>query len=107
VRWVSELIEGLGEVDLAFQDLIVDVHGVLVGEGVDTREHLVEEDAECPPVDGLSVAFVEEHFGGEVLGGPTERVGAALADLGEAEVGELEVAGVVDEEVFGLEVATN
>ena len=49
--------------------------------------------------------FVEQNLGGEVLGRAAERVGAALAVLREAEVSQLQVAELVDEQVLGLQVA--
>ena len=55
------------ELNLTLEDLLIDGHRVVVIEGVNAREHLVREDAERPPVDGLSVALVEEHFGRQVL----------------------------------------
>lgn len=48
---------------------MVDGHGIFVTEGVDAGQHLVEEDAEGPPVDGLAMALVEQDFGRQVLGG--------------------------------------
>jgi len=57
------LVKIARELNLAFEDLLVDCHRVVIIERIDTREHLVREDAECPPVDRLSVAFVEKYFG--------------------------------------------
>lgn len=58
------LVKIARELNLAFEDLLVDGHGVVVVEGVNTCKHLVGEDAERPPVNGFAVAFVEEYFGG-------------------------------------------
>ena len=44
-------------VDLAAQDLLVDAEGVVVEEGRVAGQHLVEEDAEGPPVHRLVVTF--------------------------------------------------
>ena len=51
------------ELNLALKDLLIDGHGVVVVEGVDTGNHLIGQDAQCPPVNGLAMTFVEEHFG--------------------------------------------
>ena len=51
------------ELNLTLEDLLIDGHGVVVVEGVDTGNHLIGEDAECPPVNGLAMTFVEENFG--------------------------------------------
>lgn len=50
------LVKALRELDFALEDLLVDGHGVLVVEGVDAGQHLVDEDAQAPPVDRLAVA---------------------------------------------------
>ena len=95
------------ELDLAFQNLLVDGHGVVVVEGVDPSDHLVGEDAERPPVDGLAVAFVEKHLGRQVLGSTAQSVGARLAVLGEAEVCQFEVPLRVDQDVLRLQVTVD
>ena len=46
-----------GVLDPAREDLLVDSEGALVVEGRVAGEHLVDEDAESPPVDGLAVAL--------------------------------------------------
>jgi hypothetical protein len=53
------------------------------------------------------VSLVEENLGRDVLGGAAQRVGLEGHPLREAEVGDLEVAGLVQEEVLGLEVAVD
>jgi len=95
------------ELDLALENLLVDRHGVVVVERVDSCDHLVGENAESPPIDGLAMAFVKENLGGEILGSSTEGVRAGLAVLCEAEVRQLEVALGVDEDVFGLQVTVD
>lgn len=99
---VYVLVEGAGEFDLALEDLLIDEHGVVVGEGVDAGEHLVEEDAEGPPVDGLPVALVQQHLGGEVLRGPAQRVRARLHVLRKAEVRQLQVSFFINKNIFWL-----
>lgn len=77
---------------------------------VASHEH-EEDDAAGPYVRlGAVVAAAREHLGRDVGGraaeGVEEAVGVELVgDGGEAEVGDLEVAVLVDEEVLGLEVA--
>lgn len=53
------------------------------------------------------MAFVKEHFGGKVLRRAAKRVSARLAVLGEAEVSELEVALLVDQDVLRLQVTVD
>ena len=95
------------ELDLALQDLLVDGHRVVVIERVNASDHLVSQDAQGPPVDRLAMALVEEHLGCQVLGRPTQSVSARLAVLGEAEVGQLQVALLINQDVLGLQVAVD
>ena len=54
------------------EDLSVHLVGVLVVEGREARQHLVEQDAQRPPVDRLGVALAEQQLGREVLGSAAE-----------------------------------
>jgi hypothetical protein len=54
------------------QDLAVHLVGVLIIEWGKARQHLVEQDTQSPPIDGLGVAIAKEKFGGEIFGGSTE-----------------------------------
>ena len=72
-------------------------------------EHLVEEDAQGPPVDVFSVAYAHDDLGREVLGSAAKRLGlrARLVLLGETKVGEAHVACVIKQNIFGLQVAVD
>ena len=105
--WQFLLIISAGEFDLAFQDLLVDEHGVLVGEGVDASQHLVQKNAKSPPIYGFAVTLVQQHFRRQILRRAAEGVGAPFALLREAEISQLEVAPLVDENVLWLEVAVD
>lgn len=75
--------EGLVEVfwksDFALEDFLIDGHGVLVRERVDSGIHFVNEDAKSPPICRLSMAcenyqkigreptFIQEDFRGQIL----------------------------------------
>ena len=52
-----------GELDLALENLLVNCHGIVVIERVNSGDHLVSENAKCPPVDGFAVTFVEKYLG--------------------------------------------
>lgn len=101
------LVEVLWEPDFALQDVLVNDHGVFVGEGVDACVHFVDEDAQGPPVDSLPVALVKQNFGGQVLGSPAESVSPGFYHLGKAEVSQFQVAVLSNQQVFGLEVSKN
>jgi len=53
------------------------------------------------------VTLVKKHLRGEVFGGTAERVGTGLTELGETEIRELEVAFLINQNVFGFEITVN
>lgn len=72
-----------------------------------TGQHLVEQDSECPPVDCLAVALVEENFRSDVLWGSADGVGTFGDDLGESEINHLQVSVTADHDVLGLQVSVD
>mmetsp|Transcript_1469 Transcript_1469/g.4473 ORF Transcript_1469/g.4473 Transcript_1469/m.4473 type:complete len:265 (-) Transcript_1469:1252-2046(-) len=89
----------------AAHDRVVDVHVRVGAEGRAAAEHLVDQDAETPPVARECVPAVRYNLGREVLGCAAQRVRAVLNHLGKAHVDELEVALRVEEQILGLKVA--
>ena len=82
-------------------------HSLPVGERGSAREKLEDEDAKRPNVGSLVVGLVGDDLRRHVLRGPTERPSPLLPDqlLGETKVGELDVAGGVEEQVLRLEIS--
>lgn len=101
------LIEALGEFEFALEDVVVDVHGVFVGEGVDASDHFVEEDAKGPPIGRLAVALVEEDLRREIFGRATHRERPIFNDFGEAEISDFEVAVLAEQKVLWFQVAVD
>ena len=103
--------ERLGDLEVAAADLLEEHVAVAAVEGRQARQHLVEQRAEAPPVDSAPVARAVQHLRREVLGRAAERVRAAVDGvdvlLREPEVGQAHVALVVQQHVFGLEVAVD
>lgn len=79
---------------------------VPVEERWDSHDHLEDEDAKRPPVNGEVVAVSYEHLGGQVLGSAAERVSqlTLLDELGQAEVGHKEVTVFANKHIFRLEI---
>jgi len=84
VGHVDLVADGVGEVHGAL--LNEEVHSVLVTmeEGRNTDDHLVNQDSEGPPIDGVVMTVANEHLRGEILGSSTEGVGefSVLDELG-------------------------
>ena len=87
---------------LSVEDVLVDVERLLVGEGVDTCDHFVDEDSQSPPVDGFAVALARQYLRGQVLWGAAEGEGTVFDYFSEAEIGQLEVTVMGDEDVLGF-----
>lgn len=95
----------LREVRVFVYDRLEQLHPVLVSEGREAGDHLVDEAPQAPPIHVNLVAHFLDDFGGQVLGSAADGGGCLFGreDLGEAEVRELDVANFVDDEVFRLE----
>ena len=93
------------ELVVAIHDLLVDAQGVVVVERRVARKHFEDQHAQRPPVDELVVALALDDLWSQVLRRAAEGVGAVADDLGKAEVGDLDVSLLVDEEVLRLEVS--
>lgn len=61
-----------GEGERLLENLLVHHIGVFVIERRQTSQHLVKEDTQCPPVDGLGVAVANEQLRSKVLRSSTE-----------------------------------
>eukprot|EP01139_Manchomonas_bermudensis_P005649 Amastigsp_a175486_287.p2 type:complete len:380 gc:universal Amastigsp_a175486_287:226-1365(+) len=98
------------EDEIGIHDLAIHQIGVVRVECREPREHLEEEHAEGPPVDGFVVAVALENLWRKILGGSAERPrGLALAHalFAEPKVCDAHVAFVRDQNVLGLEIAVH
>ena len=98
------LIKITREFNLAFQDLLVDCHGIIIVEGIDAGVHLVGENSKSPPVDWLAVALVEKHLRSQVFRSSTESICARLAILCETKICQFQISLFIDQNVFGLQI---
>ncbi len=101
------LIKFSGELYFAFEDLLINNHRVVVIEGVDTSNHLIGQNAQGPPVDWLSVSLIQKHFRRQILGRSAQCVSSGLTVLSKAEICQLQVAVLVDENVLWLQISVD
>mmetsp|Transcript_23181 Transcript_23181/g.54206 ORF Transcript_23181/g.54206 Transcript_23181/m.54206 type:complete len:204 (-) Transcript_23181:881-1492(-) len=84
---------------------------VLGVEGREANKHLVDENAQAPPVHCLAVSLLRQHLRGHVLRRPTEgvrRLLRSVADvLGQAEVGQLDVTVCGQKQVLWFQVTVD
>lgn len=82
------------EYDVALPDQVTQLMMVLVHERRSTGDHLVDQDAQRPPINSEVVALHVQDLRSEVLGSSTERLGVLVGckELGESKVGKFDVA---------------
>eukprot|EP00048_Salpingoeca_helianthica_P015277 m.225942 g.225942 ORF g.225942 m.225942 type:complete len:440 (-) comp16834_c0_seq1:103-1422(-) len=95
----------LGHGQVTARDLLEHVHLALGLKRRVAAPHLKHKHTNGPPVDGVSIALVDDDLRGKILRGAAHGVGAVVDALGKAKVGEANVSAVVNEHVLGLEVA--
>jgi len=100
-------VEAFGVLRLGVDNLLVNVHWVIVDEGCVACMHLIDKDAKGPPVNGLRVTLVEQDLGGDVLGSTTNGVRSLFDDLGKAKIDQFKVTVLVDHDIFRLQIAVN
>ena len=90
---------------LCVDDFTIDVHGVIILEWRVTSEHFIQQDSECPPVNGLSMALVEQNLWRYIFWSSANGVGSLSDNLGETEVNHLQVAIGANHDVLWLQVS--
>lgn len=86
----SILIEALWELNLASQDVLVNSHGVIVIEGIDSGIHFVDEHTQSPPVYSLSMALIQNNFRSNVFWSSTDcERSPFIKNLGKTKVSQL------------------
>lgn len=100
-------VEAFRVFGLCVDDLPVYVHGVLVLEGREPREHLVHQYAQRPPVHRLPVALVQQYLRRNVLRGPTDSESTLGNYFRKAEIYHLQVAVICYHDILWLQVAVN
>ena len=108
----SDVVTGLvREVHgLLFDQLVhLGVRGTAGVEGREAHNHFIGENTQGPPVDGEAVAALNQNLWRQVVGRTTEGEGLCIAfkDLGQAEIGEADIAIFVHQDVFGLEITVD
>mmetsp|Transcript_92670 Transcript_92670/g.265619 ORF Transcript_92670/g.265619 Transcript_92670/m.265619 type:complete len:200 (-) Transcript_92670:1198-1797(-) len=91
----------------AFDDVFVDLKHVVCVERHPSGHHRKHHDAKCPPIHSSIVAGLLQRLGRQVVRGAAYRVRLSDDHLGDAQVGDLAVALVVDENVLELDVAVD
>lgn len=93
------------EVEEAHRDPAVDLVGVLVVERWVAREHLKDQDSECPPVNAVVMADRHDNLRREVLWCPAQRERLVVDLFGEPKVCDFHVTVGRHEQILRLQVS--
>ena len=74
---------------LPLEDILVDKEGIIVGKGVDSSYHFVDQNSKCPPVDWLSMPLILQYLWCQILWCSAKSKSTILDLLCEAKVCEL------------------
>mmetsp|Transcript_2690 Transcript_2690/g.4397 ORF Transcript_2690/g.4397 Transcript_2690/m.4397 type:complete len:286 (+) Transcript_2690:53-910(+) len=95
------------KLELALNDLAIRHHRLVVEEGRKRGQHLIDEDAERPPIHSLAVALSGHNLRRQVIGRSAQRKRLIRHYLGKAKVGHLEIAGIGQHQVLWLQISVN
>jgi hypothetical protein len=101
------LVKVFGESNFPFQDILVDDHWVFISEGVNAHIHLIDKNAQCPPIDTSTMTLVENHLRSKVFRSSTKSICSGFYYFGETEVSQLQVSILSDEQVFRFQIPVN
>lgn len=98
--------EAFREGDFLSKGHLEDFIGVSVHEWRPAHDQFVNEDAQCVPVRGASMAHVKDDLGCDVLRRATESISAVprLQTLDEAEVCQLDEPSVLHQDILWLQI---
>lgn len=97
-------IEVFGELNLAFQYLLINGHRVVIVEWINSSKHFVSQNTKGPPVNRLSVTLVQQNFWRQVLWSSAQRIGSGFAVFCKTKICKFQIAFLIDQNVFGLEI---
>ena len=99
--------ETIGEGNFLTKRHLEHLIGVLVHKRRSSHDKLVGKDAKCVPVCGTSMTYVQDNLRRDVFGSSTESVSTVprLQTLHEAEIGHLNVATVLHENILRLQIS--
>ena len=106
---VDTILALVGEYNARLSNLEQEQAPFFVVKWSDTDEHLVNEDAEGPPVHGEIVPLLHNHLRCQILRRPTERLRQVVLwqRLRQPVVNDLEVALLVQQNVLQLQIAVH
>jgi len=73
-------------VQFSLKDVLVNDERVVIGKGVDSRDHLVNQNTQSPPINRLPVSLILKDLRSKVLWSATKRESSILDLFREAEI---------------------
>ena len=88
----------------SLQNVLVDDQGIVIGEGIDSCNHLINEDAESPPIHWFSMPLILQDLRSKVFRRAAERKSPSFDDLRKPEVREFQIAISPNKNVFWFQI---
>lgn len=85
------LVEVFWKGYLPTQDVLVDVHWVIIGEGVDSSIHFINQNPQSPPVYRFSMTLILKNLWSQIFRSPTQGESSILDYLCEPKVCQFQV----------------
>ena len=89
---------------LGVNDLLVDIHWIIIDEWGVSSMHFVDQNTKGPPVDRLAVSFIEKNFGSDVLWSSANSIGALRDSFREPIVDKFQIAVIADHNILRFEI---
>ena len=86
---------------------MINDHGIIIGKGINSGNHFINDDSQSPPIDGLAMALVLKNLWRQIFWSATKCESPVLDSFSKTEISKLDVTIGGDEHVFGFEVAVN
>ena len=101
------IVEPFGEMELSLENVLVNDHGIIIGKGINTSDHFINNDPERPPINRLAMALILQNFWGEILRRATKGKSSVLDHFSKTKISQLNVAIRRNEQVFRFEVSVD
>ena len=107
-EWLCVLIKWTWERDFASEDILVNSHWIFIVEWINSGVHFVNKNSQSPPVNGFSVALVQNDFRGNVLRSTADgECSSFIKHFSKSEICKFQVTIVSDQKILRFEVPKN
>lgn len=101
------VVEAFGEMKFALENVLINDHGIVVGKGINSSDHFINNDPERPPVNRLTMALILQNFWRQILRRATKGKSSVLNNFSKTKISELNVAIGGNEYILRFEISVD